>query len=355
MNAYATDELRYDAVKRRDPRADDVFLYAVVTTGVYCRPSCPSRLARFENVGFHPTADAAERAGYRPCKRCRPREPSLRERHAAIIEAARRMLDEADGAVALADVAERVGLSAFHFHRLFTRAVGMTPRAYAAASRLARARRALAAGTSVTSALHDAGYGSSSRFYAAAPALGMSPTALRRGGRGVSMRVLVRSCALGQLLVAVTARGVCALTLGDDADALRDDLRARFPLAEIVEASGDGDGREDLEPLAAAAVRMIESPELADALPLDLVGTAFQQRVWRALREVPAGETVTYAELARRIGAPAAIRAVGSACARNPVAVAVPCHRVLRSNGDLGGYRWGLSRKRALLEREKRR
>jgi AraC family transcriptional regulator of adaptative response/methylated-DNA-[protein]-cysteine methyltransferase len=165
----------------------------------------------------------------------------------------------------------------------------------------------------------------------------------------------VRSCALGQLLVAVTARGVCALTLGDDADALREDLRVRFPLAEIVEASGDEDGREDLEPLAAAAVRMIESPELADALPLDLVGTAFQQRVWRALREVPAGETVTYAELARRIGAPAAIRAVGSACARNPVAVAVPCHRVLRSNGDLGGYRWGLSRKRALLEREKRR
>lgn len=347
----STDELRYEAIRRRDPRADDRFFYSVVTTGVYCRPSCPARLARPENVGYHLTPDEAERAGYRPCKRCRPREPSLREAHAKLVDEACRTLACSDAPPpSLGDLAGRAGLSPFYFHRLFKQRVGMTPRAYAAACRLRSAERSLRAGGSVTEAIHDAGYGSSSRFYEGATrSLGMTPSQLRRGGTGVSMRVVVRACSLGQVLVAATERGVSAIAFGDDPDALRAELRERFPRARI-----DEDDEGALEPLLLRVLAMIERPELASELPLDLIGTAFQQKVWRALRAIPAGTTITYGELARRVDAPRAVRAVGTACGRNPVAVAVPCHRVVRDDGSLAGYRWGLARKRTLIDRERK-
>lgn len=346
----STTDVRYEAIRRRDPRADDVFFYSVVTTGVYCRPSCAARLARPENVGYHATAEDAERAGYRPCKRCRPHERPLRETHAKLVDEALRMLERAETAPSLDELASRAGLSAFYFHRLFKQRVGMTPRAYAAAHRLHTAERALRDGASVTTAIHHAGYGSSSRFYeGATSALGMTPSQLRRGGEGVAMRVAVQACALGHVLVAVTDRGVAAIAFGDDPSAMRADLRARFPRADLAD-----DAAGALDPIVARVVAMIDRPELAASLPLDLIGTAFQQKVWRALREIPPGTTITYGELARRIDAPRAVRAVGTACGRNPVAVAVPCHRVLRDDGSLGGYRWGLERKRALLARERR-
>jgi AraC family transcriptional regulator of adaptative response/methylated-DNA-[protein]-cysteine methyltransferase len=348
MQTFTTaDASRYDAVRRRDHAADGTFVYAVLTTGVYCRPSCASRLAKPENVTFHATPDDAERAGYRPCKRCQPRGESVRERQARAVAAARRLLDRADEAPRLDALAEGVGLSAFHLHRLFKAQTGMTPREYAAARRLARVTDDLAEGATVTAALHDAGYASNGRFYEASGALGMKPSDMRRGGLGVSMRAAVRACSLGRVLVAATERGVCAVLFGESEKAVRGDLRERFPRAEIHAEDAA------VAALAERVVAMIESPGAPRALPLDLMGTAFQQRVWRALRDVSPGETVTYAELARRIGAPGAARAVGAACGKNPVAVAVPCHRAVAKGGALGGYRWGLARKRALLDRER--
>ena len=344
----STNDLRYEAIRRRDPRADDRFFYSVVTTGVYCRPSCAARLAKPENVGYHASPDDAERAGYRPCKRCRPRERSRRDVQATLVDEACRALEQADELPSLAALAARAGLSPFYFHRLFKERTGMTPRAYASACRLRSAEQTLRGGASVTTAIHEAGYGSSSRFYERASAtLGMTPSQLRRGGEGVSMRVVVRPCSLGRVLVAATERGVAAIAFGDDPERLRADLRARFPRATIAD-----DEDRALDPVAERVVAMIDRPDVAPDLPLDLIGTAFQQKVWRALREIPPGTTVSYGELARRIDAPRAVRAVGTACGQNPVAVAVPCNRVLREDGSLGGYRWGLERKRKLLARE---
>jgi AraC family transcriptional regulator of adaptative response/methylated-DNA-[protein]-cysteine methyltransferase len=256
-----------------------------------------------------------------------------------------------DTPVRLADLAAQAGLSPYHLHRLFRRHVGMTPREYAAAWRLRRFGQEVRAGSTVTAALYDAGYSSSSRFYeGAGAALGMAPAAMRRGGAGLEIRAVIRPCALGQVLVAATARGVCAVFFGDQPAALHSELRARFPRAAIDEAADAG-----LERLAGAVVALVDGAGVAADIPLDLVGTAFQQRVWRALRDIPPGATTTYGELARRIGAPHAVRAVGTACGANPVAVAIPCHRALRGDGALGGYRWGLARKQALLDRERGR
>jgi AraC family transcriptional regulator of adaptative response/methylated-DNA-[protein]-cysteine methyltransferase len=343
----STDTAKYDAVRRKDPAADGRFFYAVLTTGVYCRPTCAARLARAENVTFHATPEDAERAGYRPCKRCKPREGSLADRRARAVLAARSLIDASDAPPTLAALAARAGLSAFYLHRLFKEQLGMTPREYAAARRLLRVGGDLSGGATVTAAMHDAGYGSNGRFYEGSGALGMKPSELRRGGEGIAMRAVVKRCSLGHVLVAATTRGVCAIAFGDAPRELLRELGERFPRATVLPADAG------VEALAARVVEMVDAKGAARDVPLDLVGTAFQQKVWRALREVPAGETVTYAELARRIGAPRAARAVGSACGKNPVAVAVPCHRAVRDDGGLGGYRWGVARKRALLERER--
>ena len=340
-------DARWPLVVSRDRAADGAFLYSVATTGVYCRPSCAARLAKPGNVRFHATAADAERAGFRPCKRCRPGQPALDRRHAALVAEACRSIERAEDAPTLAALARAAGLSPHHFHRVFKAVAGLTPAAYAAACRGSRVRDGLARKGTVTEALHDAGFSSASRFYAQSRAiLGMSPRAFRAGGSNARLRFAVGACSLGAILVAASAAGVCAILLGDDPDALVRDLQDRFPRAELL--GGDA----GFEAVVAQVVGWVEAPGLGADLPLDVRGTAFQQRVWQALRDIPPGATASYAEIAGRIGAPAAARAVAAACAANPLAVAIPCHRVVRSDGALSGYRWGVERKRTLLARE---
>lgn len=339
---------RWAAVRARDAGADGRFFYSVASTGVYCRPSCGARTPRPENVSFHASRTDAEAAGFRPCKRCRPDLPPLAERQAAMVAALCRQIDDADTLPSLDALAASAGCSRFHLLRVFRAHTGLTPRAWAAARRAARLRERLADGASVTEAIVDAGYGSTSRVYEkSARPLGMTPRRYRAGGADTDIRFAIAQCALGALLVAASPQGVCAIALGDDADALARDLQDRFPQARL---SGDD---ADFARLVAQVVGFVEAPRIGLALPLDLRGTAFQQRVWAALRAIPPGQTLSYAELAQRIGAPAAVRAVASACAANTLAVAVPCHRVVRTDGSLSGYRWGVARKRALLDRER--
>jgi AraC family transcriptional regulator of adaptative response/methylated-DNA-[protein]-cysteine methyltransferase len=348
--AATGDDTRWAALRARDKAADGAFVYSVKTTGVYCRPSCPARPARPENVAFHDTPAAAERAGFRPCKRCKPDQPPAAERQAAQVAALCRWIEASDQVPTLEDLASRAGLSPFHTHRLFKAVTGVTPRAYAVAHRARRVRGELETRATVTEAIYGAGYGSSARFYEASNAvLGMTPTAYRAGGTGSEIRFAIGQCSLGAILVAATARGVCAILLGDDPEALAHDLERRFPRAQLVGADAG------FEQLVAQVVGLVEQPGLGAELPLDIRGTAFQQRVWKALRRIPAGKTASYTEIARRIGAPRSVRAVAQACAANALAVAIPCHRVVRTDGDLSGYRWGVERKRALLDRESRR
>jgi len=340
---------RWAAVVARDPAAEGQFFYSVRTTGVYCRPSCGARTPRPENVAFHPTAEAARQAGFRPCQRCRPDQPPLALRHAALVAGLCREIESADAPPSLDALARSARMSPFHLHRVFKAVTGVTPKAWADAHRAGKVRDGLARGARVTEALYEAGYQASSRFYEAADALlGMTPGRYRAGGAGGEIRFAVGECSLGAILVAASERGVCAILLGDDPEALLHDLQDRFPKAELL--GGDA----NFEQLVAQVVGLVEAPKLGLALPLDLRGTAFQQRVWQALRDIPAGTTVSYTELAERIGAPRAVRAVAGACAANALAVAIPCHRVVRHDGGLSGYRWGVERKRALLEREAR-
>lgn len=349
-NAFAKNDERWLAVQRREPAADGSFFYAVETTGVYCRPSCASRRARRENVRFYTSAEEAERAGFRPCKRCRPDGEGIPAERARLIEEACRKIDSAEEPPPLAELAAGAGLSPYHFHRLFKAEMGITPRAYASERRAQRVRADLTRAPTVTRALHEAGFGSSSRFYEGAESLlGMTPSAYRRGGAGVVIRFAHARCSLGFVLVAATERGVCSILLGDEPESLRADLERRFPRADVAPAAGE------LGPLVERAVALVDAPARGVELPLDIRGTAFQRRVWQALSEVPPGSTRSYSELARDIGAPKAVRAVARACAQNPLAVAIPCHRALGKQGALTGYRWGLERKRALLEREKPR
>jgi AraC family transcriptional regulator of adaptative response/methylated-DNA-[protein]-cysteine methyltransferase len=345
--AFSTDAERWAAVVGRDRRADGVFYFSVRTTGVYCRPSCAARPARRENVRFHATAADAERAGFRPCKRCRPDGHGLDETRAAAVAKACRMIETAEEMPSLDALAKAAGLSRFHFHRVFKTVTGLTPRAYASAHRARRVREELARSATVTDAIYGAGFSSSGRFYAtASQVLGMTPTHFRAGGDGADIRFAVGECSLGSILVAATARGVCSILLGDDPEALVRGLHDIFPRARLL------GGDRDFERLVAKVVGFVEAPALGLDLPLDVRGTAFQQRVWQALREIPAGSTSTYTKIAARIGAPRAVRAVARACATNAIAVAIPCHRVVRRDGALAGYRWGVERKRRLLERE---
>ena len=345
--AFSSDEERWAAVERRDRTADGTFYYSVRTTGVYCRPSCASRPALRRNVRFHASCQEAEQAGFRTCKRCRPNAPGLAAQHAAGVAKACRLIETSDPTPNLDALAEAAGMSRFHFHRVFKSITGLTPKAYAAARRAQRVRDELPKRRSVTEAIYDAGFNSNGRFYAqSAEVLGMTPSHFRSGGAGESIRFAVGECSLGSILVAATGIGICAIALGDDPDLLLHELQDRFPKAQLV--GGDG----DFEELVARVVGFVEAPALGLDLPLDVRGTAFQQRVWQTLREIPAGFTVSYAQIAERIGAPKATRAVAQACAANAIAVAIPCHRVVRNDGGLSGYRWGVDRKRALLDRE---
>ena len=343
-----SDERRWAAVLGRDPSFDGHFYYAVRTTGIYCRPSCPAKRPARDHVSFHDSPADAERAGFRPCRRCRPsaETPAPSDR----IGQACRLIEEADEALPLASLAEAVGLSPHHLHRQFKAALGITPKAYAAAQRNARVRSALSRGLSVTEALYEAGFGSAGRFYATAPqALGMSPGAFRAHGAGEDIAYTIAPCSLGHVLVAQSRTGICAIFLGDAPDDLKSALSKQFPQATLRKAP------PAFAATAAAVVALVDAPWGAFDLPLDIRGTAFQRRVFEALQKIPAGTTATYSQIAAAIGAPRGARAVAQACAANRLAVAVPCHRVVRADGALSGYRWGVSVKRALLEKEAKR
>jgi AraC family transcriptional regulator, regulatory protein of adaptative response / methylated-DNA-[protein]-cysteine methyltransferase len=338
---------RWALIRTRDKSADGRFWYSVRTTGVYCRPSCPSRGANPKNVALHDTLEAARATGARPCKRCHPEGRSLAADNTAIVAKACRVIEQAEETPSLAVLAGAMGLSPGYFHRLFKGATGVTPKEYATAQRAARLREGLASAQTVTEAIYDAGFNSSGRFYeTATDMLGMTPTRFKAGGANEEIRFAVGESSLGAILVASSTKGVASILMGDDPDALVRDLQDRFPKARLV------GGDKDYETLVARVVGWVEAPNLGLDLPLDVRGTVFQRRVWRALQDIPPGQTVSYAEIAGRIGAPKAIRAVAGACARNPIALAIPCHRVVRNDGALSGYAWGVERKRVLIDRE---
>ena len=343
------DDPRWAQLRARDAAADGTFFYSVKTTGVYCRPSCAARPARPENVAFHATAEQAERAGFRACKRCKPNLPAASERRVAQVAELCRLIEKSEEAPTLEQLARHIGLSTYYTHRLFTAVTGVTPKRYATAQRSARVRQKLPLASNVTQAIFDAGFSSSGRFYERSnQMLGMTPSHFRAAAAQLPIHFAVGECSLGSILVAATERGVCAILLGDDPEQLTHDLERRFPRANLIGAD------PAFESVVATVVGMIESPHAGSGLPLDIRGTLFQQRVWEALGKIPAGQTRTYTEIARAIGSPKAVRAVASACAANVLAVAIPCHRVVRTDGSLSGYRWGIERKRKLLEGERR-
>ncbi len=344
----SNDDSRWKAVMSRDAAADGTFYYSVRTTGVYCRPSCAARRPRRENVGFHASCAAAERAGFRPCKRCRPKDASLADRRAMAIAQACRLIEEAAEMPEMDDLAATVGMSRFHFQRVFKAVTGLTPKAYANGQRGRRVRNELAGSRSVTAAIHGAGFNSGGRFYANSPALlGMTPTSFRAGGKNVSIRFAVGECSLGSILVAATSRGVCAILLGDEPGALVRDLQDRFAKAELI------GGDQDFEQLVAQVVGFVERQPWASTCRSMCGERPFSSESGSAVR-YSLRRTASYTEIAQRIGSPQAVRAVGRACASNPIAVAIPCHRVVRTDGCLSGYRWGIERKAKLLDREVR-
>jgi AraC family transcriptional regulator of adaptative response/methylated-DNA-[protein]-cysteine methyltransferase len=338
-------ELQWQQVLSRDARQDGRFVFAVRTTGVYCRPSCPSRRPRRDSVEFFVSAQAAEQAGYRACLRCKPTQISEHARHVLL---ARQLLDNSEGVLTLRELSRHVGVSPFHLQRLFKRATGLSPREYQAARRSQHVKQNLRAGADVTTSLYDAGYGSPSRLYEEAEArLGMTPAAYRSGGAGKRIAFTTTDCSLGKLLVAATEQGLCAVRLGDSSAGLEQELRSEFHAADLV--------RDDagMARFVDVILSIMETGNTAVDLPLDIRATAFQRRVWDVLRRIPAGQTRSYREVAKQMGEPSSFRAVARACASNPVAVVIPCHRVVRSDGELSGYRWGAERKRKLLQRER--
>jgi AraC family transcriptional regulator, regulatory protein of adaptative response / methylated-DNA-[protein]-cysteine methyltransferase len=341
------DDPRWARIVARDKTADGHLWYSVATTGVYCRPSCPSRVANPKNVQLHDSLESAKATGFRPCQRCNPDGPSIECENAGLVAKACRIIEEREEEPSLEQLADRAGLSPSYFHRLFKAATGLTPKDYAAAHRAKKVRQGLASSNTVTEAIYDAGFNSSGRFYEkSTDMLGMTPSQYRAGGRNEEIKFAVGQTSLGAILVASSAKGVAAILLGEDPDELVRNLQDRFPKAHLIGAD------RDYEALVARVVGFVEAPGIGLDLPLDVRGTAFQQRVWQALQEIPVGEAVTYAEIAQRIGTPKAVRAVAGACATNNLAVAIPCHRVVRKDGALSGYAWGVERKRALLDRE---
>lgn len=341
------DDPRWTRVIARDKTADGQFWYSVATTGVYCRPSCPSRKPSPKNAQLHDTLESAQRTGYRACKRCYPDHFESADQNVVLITKACRLIEKSETELSLDELAAAVDCSASHFHRLFKAVTGLTPKKYAAAQRAAKMRQNLSEGKSITEAIYDAGFNSSGRFYEkSTDILGMTPTQYRKGGINEQIYFALGVTTLGAILVASSKRGVVSILLGDDPEPLLRELQDRFPRAHLIGAD------KEYEALVAQVVGYVKSPTLSLKLPLDIRGTAFQQRVWHALQQIPAGQTLSYTELAHRLGIPKAVRAVASACAANKIALAIPCHRVVRNNGLLAGYAWGIERKRELLERE---
>jgi AraC family transcriptional regulator of adaptative response/methylated-DNA-[protein]-cysteine methyltransferase len=349
MRSIPADEQLWQAVVAKDARFDGQFVFAVTSTGVYCRPSCPSRRAHRERVKFFDLPAAAEQAGFRACLRCQPQLAQVLDPQMDLVQRACRFLDDSEGeTVKLNELAARVGVSAFHLQRTFKRVMGTSPRQYLAARRFGNFKELVRKGSSVTNALYESGFNSSSRLYEHASAeLGMTPATYSRGGRGVNINYTIVASPLGRLLVATTERGVCAVRMGDNDQKLERELHEEFPHAEINHA--DTALREPVEKILARLAH--HEPRLD--LPLDIRATAFQLRVWQKLREIPYGRTVSYGDVAKSLGNPGAVRAVGRACATNPVALVIPCHRVVKEDKSLGGYRWGLDRKKTLLEAER--
>jgi AraC family transcriptional regulator, regulatory protein of adaptative response / methylated-DNA-[protein]-cysteine methyltransferase len=347
MQSSVVDDPRWARIVARDRTADGHVWYSVSTTGVYCRPSCPSRTANPENVQLHDSLESAKATGSRPCKRCNPDGLSIEAENAALVARACRIIEDSEEEPSLDELAGAVGRSSSYFHRMFKAATGVTPKDYAGAQRAEKIRLGLGSGSSVTEAIYDAGFNSSGRFYEkSTKMLGMTPSQYRAGGANEEIRFAVGQTSLGAVLVASTRKGVTAILLGDDPDELVRNLQDRFPKAHLIGAD------RDYEALVARVVGFVEAPRIGLDLPLDVRGTAFQERVWKALQEIPAGATVSYAEIARRIGAPGSVRAVAGACAANKLALAIPCHRVIRNDGSLSGYAWGVERKRVLIDRE---
>lgn len=345
-NHFMTDQARWEATQQRNPEADGHFYLGVKTTGVYCRPTCSSRMPKRENVRFFITPHEAEQAGFRPCKRCQPQQDRM-DGYAELIQRVCERIAAAETTPSLNELAQTAGLSPSHFHRLFKARVGLTPKQYALAHRHNQLHDRLQQDGSVTEAMYNAGYGSSSRFYEqSADLLGMKPSTYRRGAKGQSLQYAAVPCYLGWVLVAGTAKGLSSIELGDSAEELQARLLNRFPHATLQP------GDETFAGWVTQVVSFLEAPDDPLDLPLDIQGTAFQRRVWLALRDIPAGTTLTYSEVAARIGQPKATRAVAQACSANKLAVAVPCHRVVPQSGELGGYRWGVNRKQAILQRE---
>jgi len=342
------EQQMWQSVLRRDPAADGAFVYGVVTTGVFCRPTCPARRPKRINVRFYADAAAAGAAGLRPCRRCHPGGISAAQRHILAVTAACRVLRRAGDGSSLVDLATASGMSPWYFQRVFKRLVGITPKQYAMVCREQRFRELLRADHRVTDAIYDAGYHSPAAAYAASrKGLGMAPSRYQGGGQGMTVRYALAATDLGWVMVAVIARGVCGIELADTKTQLREAVRTRFPRARLVEE------HDALEQIIGAVVGFVKTPADGLDLPLDIQGTAFQRRVWQALTAIPVGEVRSYGEIARAVGRPDAVRAVASACGQNRIALAVPCHRVVRADGGLGGYRWGLPRKRRLLKGEK--
>lgn len=345
-----TDEQEelWHAVVSKDATFDGRFVFAVSSTGIYCRPSCPSRLARRERVSFFPLPEAAEQAGFRACRRCHPQKARVVHPQVEMVQQACRYIEAQDEAsVTLARLSEHIGISAFHLQRVFKSVMGITPRQYADACRIQKFKTRVREGDSITGAMYDAGFSSSSRLYSRAPSeLGMTPATYGRGGRGAVISYTIAPCALGRLLVAATERGVCAVRLGDSDEVLQADLKNEYPVAEIKRAD------DALAKSVQSVLDYLAGKQPRLDLPLDIQATAFQWQVWESLRAIPGGETRSYSEVAKAVGRPKAVRAVARACASNPVALVIPCHRVIREDKSLGGYRWGLERKKALLEQE---
>jgi AraC family transcriptional regulator, regulatory protein of adaptative response / methylated-DNA-[protein]-cysteine methyltransferase len=338
---------RWQRVVERDPASDGKFWYGVATTGIYCNPSCASRRPAPKNVTFYDSQEEARRAGLRACKRCRPDGLDSEAQNAVLVAKACRLIEQSELTPSLTELAAAVDLSPGYFHRVFKRVTGVTPKAYATAYRAGRVREHLAKAASVTDAIYDGGFKSSGRFYEQSTGmLGMTPRRFRAGGAHEELRFAVGQCSLGAILVASSDKGVASILIGDDPELLLRNLQDQFPQATLI------GGNKDYEALIAQVVGFVEAPGIGLNLPLDVRGTAFQQRVWKALREIPVGKTASYRDIARKIGSPRSVRAVASACAANAIAVAIPCHRVVRSDGELSGYRWGIARKRALLNRE---
>ncbi len=353
------------AVQSRDRAADGAFVYAVRSTGIYCRPSCPSRKPRREHVIFFPLPEAAEQKGFRPCRRCRPRSARLRDPKIEVVARICRRIDAhiladpgldtgSEARLTLASLAAPAGMSPHQLERAFRNAMGITPRQYADAQRMRRLKSRLRKGDDVTTALYDAGFGSSSRLYERAPSqLGMTPAAYRRGGAGMQIHYTIVNSPLGRLLVGATNRGISALYLGESDATLRGAIQKEYPRADLIfDGPRNSNGAGRLSRWVEEILEHLRGQEPHLDLPTDVQATAFQRRVWEELRKIPYGTTKTYTQVARAIGRPKAIRAVARACAMNPVSVVVPCHRVVREDGNLAGYRWGINRKRVLLERE---